>query len=60
MVTAAPQRRQNVVVSKPTEIAQDLTAGLIVAGTQAADPVISPDGRWVAWTASRAGERERR
>ena len=35
-----------------------LTADLIVDGSQAADPVISPDGRWVAWTASVAGERE--
>jgi dipeptidyl aminopeptidase/acylaminoacyl peptidase len=33
-----------------------LTAGLIVDGTEAHDPVISPDGRWVAWTASRAGK----
>ena len=34
-----------------------LTADLIVDGTQAASPVISPDGRWVAWTTSRVGER---
>lgn len=37
-----------------------LTADLIVDGTQAANPVISPDGRWVAWTTSRAGERNQR
>jgi len=36
-----------------------LTADLIAGGSQAADPVISPDGRWVVWTISRAGERER-
>jgi dipeptidyl aminopeptidase/acylaminoacyl peptidase len=35
-----------------------LTADLIAGGSQAADPVISPDGRWVAWTTSRAGERD--
>lgn len=29
-----------------------------MAGVQVADPVISPDGRWVAWTASPAGERD--
>ncbi len=33
-----------------------LTAALIVDGVQAADPVISPDGRWVAWTTSYPGE----
>jgi Tol biopolymer transport system component len=32
-----------------------LTADLILDGTEAHDPVISPDGRWVAWTTSRAG-----
>jgi dipeptidyl aminopeptidase/acylaminoacyl peptidase len=48
---------QNVRVSEPGEAAA-LTADLIVDGTQAASPVISPDGRWVAWTTSRAGERE--
>ena len=36
-----------------------MTAGLIVDGRQAADPVISPDGRWVAWrTSFRVGERD--
>ena len=37
-----------------------LTADLIVDGTRAANPVISPDGRWVAWTTSRTGERDQR
>jgi dipeptidyl aminopeptidase/acylaminoacyl peptidase len=46
-------------VSELTEVAAALTADLIAGGSQAADPVISPDGRWVAWTASRVGERER-
>jgi dipeptidyl aminopeptidase/acylaminoacyl peptidase len=36
-----------------------LTAELIVDGDQAAEPVISPDGRWVAWTAAPSGERDR-
>lgn len=31
-----------------------LTAALIVDGAVAADPAISPDGRWVAWTTSSA------
>jgi dipeptidyl aminopeptidase/acylaminoacyl peptidase len=31
-----------------------------VDGVKAADPVISADGRWVAWTTSAAGGRERR
>ena len=31
-------------------------AALIVDGARAADPVIAPDGRWVAWTTSMAGE----
>ena len=31
-------------------------AALIVDGARAADPVISPDGRWVAWTTLLAGE----
>jgi dipeptidyl aminopeptidase/acylaminoacyl peptidase len=47
-------------VSEPTEIARALTADLIADGNQAGDPVISPDGRWVAWKASRMGERDRR
>jgi dipeptidyl aminopeptidase/acylaminoacyl peptidase len=34
-----------------------LTPGLIVDGRRANDPVISPDGRWVAWTTSEVGER---
>jgi Tol biopolymer transport system component len=46
-------------VSELSEVAAALTADLIVDGTRAASPVISPDGRWVAWTTSRAGERER-
>ncbi len=47
-------------MSELGEVAAALTADLIVGGSQAADPVISPDGRWVAWTTSRAGEREQR
>ncbi len=50
---------QNVRVSELTEIAQALTADLIADGNQAVGPVISPDGRRVAWTAFRMGERER-
>jgi dipeptidyl aminopeptidase/acylaminoacyl peptidase len=49
-------------VSEPTEPATPLTADLITGGGQAADPVISPDGRWVAWVAWVSlgpGERER-
>jgi dipeptidyl aminopeptidase/acylaminoacyl peptidase len=34
----------------------DLTAEEIVDGAKAHDPVISPDGHWVAWTVSRAGK----
>jgi dipeptidyl aminopeptidase/acylaminoacyl peptidase len=45
-------------VSELSEKAADLTADLIVDATQAAAPVISPDGRWVAWTTSRVGERK--
>jgi dipeptidyl aminopeptidase/acylaminoacyl peptidase len=37
-----------------------LTAELIVDGTRPAGPVISPDGRWVAWTTSSVGQRELR
>ena len=36
--------------------AGNLTSALIVDGAVADDPVISPDGRWVAWTTSSAGE----
>jgi dipeptidyl aminopeptidase/acylaminoacyl peptidase len=43
-----------------SEGARPLTAGLIVDGAEAADPVISPDGCWVAWTTSSAGGRDRR
>ena len=46
---------QNVRVSNATSDTQALTEALIVDGTQAADPTISPDGRWVAWTTSSAG-----
>lgn len=45
-------------MSELTEVAAALTADLIADGSQAADPVLSPDGRWVAWTTSRTGERE--
>ena len=37
-----------------------MTAELIVDGTRPAGPVISPDGRWVAWTTSPVGQRELR
>ncbi|MDQ2811933.1 MAG: prolyl oligopeptidase family serine peptidase [Actinomycetota bacterium] len=37
------------------ETAVILSAALIVDGAVAADPVISPDGLWVAWTTSSAG-----
>ena len=47
-------------MSQVSEVAAALTADLIVDGNQAADPVVSPDGRWVAWTTSLVGERERR
>jgi len=39
-------------MSQASEKTGALTAALIVAGEQAAEPVISPDGRWVAWTTS--------
>jgi len=45
-------------VSEPGKVAPPLIADLIAGGRQAANPVISPDGRWVAWTASRAGKQE--
>ena len=35
-----------------------LTADLIVDGSRPANPVISPDGRWVAWTTTVVGDRE--
>ncbi len=47
-------------MSELSGVAAALTADLIVDGTQPADPAISPDGRWVAWTTSRAGERAKR
>ena len=51
---AAPE--QNVRVSEEGEAAGVLSAALIVDGAVAADPVISPDGLWVAWmTSSAAG-----
>jgi dipeptidyl aminopeptidase/acylaminoacyl peptidase len=46
-------------MSEIGEVAGALTAGLIVDGARAADPVISPDGRWVAWTTSSAGGPDR-
>ena len=42
-----------------TDAATVLTAELIVDGIDPAGPVISPDGRWVAWTAAPVGERDR-
>ncbi len=50
-------RGQTVRVSVVSEGAGGLTAGLMVDGAEAADPVISPDGRWVAWVTSAAGVR---
>jgi dipeptidyl aminopeptidase/acylaminoacyl peptidase len=47
-------------VSEAAKGARALTAALIVDGVQAADPVISPDGRWVAWTTSSPGEHAQR
>ena len=43
-----------------SEVAGTLTAPLIVDGAWAADPVISPDGGWVAWTTSSSHEPGRR
>jgi dipeptidyl aminopeptidase/acylaminoacyl peptidase len=40
------------------EVSAHLTADLIVDGIQVADPVISPDGHWVAWTAFPADARQ--
>jgi hypothetical protein len=51
---------QNVRVSEPGKVAPPLTADLIASGSHAADPVISPDGHWVAWSTSQAGEELRR
>jgi dipeptidyl aminopeptidase/acylaminoacyl peptidase len=47
-------------VNKVSEVTAALTADLIVDGNRPADPVISPDGRWVAWMTSPVAERERR
>src|SRR5260370_34754584 len=47
---------QNVRVSEISEAAGTLTSALIVDGAEAADPAISPDGRWVAWATSSASE----
>jgi len=52
--------RHNARVSATSEGAATLSASLIIDGTQAADPVISPDGRLVAWTTSSADGREGR
>jgi dipeptidyl aminopeptidase/acylaminoacyl peptidase len=43
---------QNGRVTDATEVPRPLTAALIVDGAQAVGPVISPDGRWVAWRTS--------
>jgi dipeptidyl aminopeptidase/acylaminoacyl peptidase len=45
-------------VNEADEVAADLTVDLIVDGNRAGHPVISPDGRLVAWTTSAVGERE--
>ena len=42
-------------MSEVSEAAGTLTSALIVDGAVAAGPVISPDGRWIAWTTSSAG-----
>ena len=47
-------------MSNATSGAEALTAALIVDGAQAAEPTISPDGRWVAWTTSSAGDDRQR
>src|SRR5260370_42564628 len=47
---------QNVRVSEISEAAGTLTSALIVDGAEAADPAISPDGRWGAWTTSSGSE----
>ena len=44
-------------VSEVSEVTR-LTADLIVDGSRAADPVISPDGRWVAWITAVAAPAE--
>jgi dipeptidyl aminopeptidase/acylaminoacyl peptidase len=43
-----------------TETAPDLTAELVVDGAVPAQPVISPDGRWVAYTVAPTGKRGER
>jgi dipeptidyl aminopeptidase/acylaminoacyl peptidase len=45
-----------VRVSEQSEQAGTLTAGLIADGAEAHGPVISPDGRWVAWTTVAAAD----
>jgi dipeptidyl aminopeptidase/acylaminoacyl peptidase len=45
-------------VSEPDEVPPPLTADLITGGSGPANPVISPDGRWVAWTAAKAAEQD--
>jgi dipeptidyl aminopeptidase/acylaminoacyl peptidase len=45
-------------VNEADEVAADLTLDLIVDGNRAGHPVISPDGRLVAWTTCAVGERE--
>jgi dipeptidyl aminopeptidase/acylaminoacyl peptidase len=44
-------------VNEADEVTADLTVDLIVDGNRAGHPVISPDGRLVAWTTSAVGER---
>ncbi|MGH3170873.1 MAG: TolB family protein, partial [Trebonia sp.] len=46
-------------MTEPKQATTALTAELIVDGYEPDDPVISPDGGWVAWTASPAATRER-
>jgi dipeptidyl aminopeptidase/acylaminoacyl peptidase len=47
-------------VTEARQAATALTAELITGGGHAGEPVISPDGKWVAWTASPTATREQR
>jgi len=45
-------------VDETREEPDALTAALVVDGAEPAGPVISPDGRWVAWTTSAFGPQD--
>jgi dipeptidyl aminopeptidase/acylaminoacyl peptidase len=45
-------------VSEPGKASTPLTADLIAGGSQPGGPVISPDGRWAAWTAANAAKQD--